>query len=227
LLKALLQVDVSGNLGKYTLSGNSHGEFMDHGSHYQIQVTDESGCSNMTSGEIICKFDSCAYARPELIVSYDCLLDSAGQITGKAILKIEANSKAGGIVIKGPQQGDTLHHLEPISIIMLDAFGCEIAYNGTVFCNVVNSNNQRAGLHATYYPNPTNQLLNISIPENTSKEILLSLYNSSGSILNKNYYSPQSNYKIIQLDTEKLKAGIYFIKLEGNDFYDIIRFIKI
>ncbi len=227
LLKAILQVDVKGNLGNFTITGNKHGDLLDQGALYQVQVTDEAGCSSMTSGEIACKFDSCAYSRPELQVNYECLLDEKGQINGKAKLLIHAESKAGGIQIKGGNSGDTLNHLDNYLISMIDSFGCELFFSGTIYCNVVKNDQSKLNWKTIYYPNPANDKLTINLPEYFNQDVHLSLFTSTGSLLCKKMSYTLSKSHSLQINLEKITPGIYFIKLEGIDFYDIIRFVKI
>ncbi len=227
LLKAVLQVDVKGNLGTFNVTGNKTGDLLDQGQHYQTEVVDEAGCSSISSGDIKCNFDSCAYSRPKLVVSYDCIVDDKGNKTGKAIMIVNAESHAGGIVISGNQNGDTLNNLDKFVVNMIDSFGCSLSLSGDIDCIITNNNNPNHQHETSFYPNPAQDKLIINIPHNNDSEILFSIFNSEGALFHRMKSNPLSSNNTIQLNIEKFPSGILYVKMEGNQFFDIIRFVKI
>ncbi len=226
LLKAELHVAVKGNLGRFNLSGNQNGELLDQGASVQTIVEDQAGCKAEYKDEIKCNFDSCAFARPNLIVDYDCVLDSFGNRTGKAILHISGDSRAGGLIISGAKNGDTLYHKDSYEIVLTDAFGCTLTKKGIVFCEPVSNNEGSAPNELLLYPNPTNQFLHIVLPESLQNLHSIQLILSSGIYSHTLKFDPTISYKTIDLDLHDFPSGLYYLKVEGINSYDISRFVK-
>ncbi len=227
LLKAILQIDIKGNLGNYNLTGNKTGDLLDQGQHFETVVIDEAGCSSSTSGDITCKFDSCAYSRPNLVVSYHCITDTLGNPTGKAIMNILAESHAGGILISGNQNGDTLNNLDHYTVQFSDAFGCTLSQSGDINCITVANHNVLNTKETNFHPNPANDQLIINIPQNKDTEIELTIFDSAGNLISKQKSNPISKQNTIILNIDKYPSGFLYVKMEGKQFFDIIRFIKI
>lgn len=164
LLKAKLNVDVSGHLGNYILEGNKSDDLLDQGQSFRVKVMDDAGCSQDLKGTINCNFDSCAYSRPSLNVSYICLRDEFNRTNGKAMLLVDGNSKAGGIKYIGNQPGDTLEHLQNYTVELLDAFGCGLVKSGIVDCVPLSTYESSNDIKLMLQPNPT------------SGEVILSFY---------------------------------------------------
>lgn len=226
LFKAILQIDVKGNLGNFVLSGNRNGDLLEQGQHYETQVIDEAGCVSIASGDVVCKFDSCAYSRPALRVDYTCLLDVNGNQTGRAILNVQASSYAGGIVIQGNKNGDTLNHLDYFSVHMLDAFGCAANQSGEINCIITDENSPATDL-ISFYPNPANDFLYIKLPDTNDPELKFSIHSASGILLDKFTRNTNSKENLKSISIDNYPSGLLYIKIEGKTFFDIIRFIKI
>ncbi|MGB3229036.1 MAG: hypothetical protein WBB02_13775 [Saprospiraceae bacterium] len=227
LLKAILHLEVKGNLGNFNIKGNQVGDQLAQGDKYLAEVTDAAGCSISTSGEIVCKFDSCAYARPNMNVSYDCILDINGNRTGKAILNVSVSSYAGGIILSGHKNGDTLNNLDNYSVHMIDSFGCSLINSGDINCIPVSGKDLTKDRLTTFHPNPAYDLLNILIPQNKDSKIKYTVLNSDGKFIEMNLVNPLTTNNIISLKIDNYPAGLIYIKLEGERFFDIIRFIKL
>lgn len=228
LLKAVLTLNVTGNLGSYAISGNQSGELLEQGQKYSATVTDAAGCSATTQGEIICKFDSCAYARPTLSVQYDCLKDTAGNNLGKAILSIQSSSYAGGITIVGNKNGDTLQHNERYFVQIQDAFGCSLEEKGVIQCVPVNSNDQSFTEQIRAFPNPCKQELFLEWYSSKALNAKWTLFTSTGNPVSTGILKPSPGETTrLKLNLVQFSSGTYYIKLEGKEFVDLLRFVKI
>ena len=71
------------------------------------------------------------------------------------------------------------------------------------------------------FPNPSNNYINIKIPE-LVKENYLTILGENGQILNK--------YTIVNpfthLDISNLKSGIYFLKMINNEGFEVRKIVK-
>ncbi len=67
------------------------------------------------------------------------------------------------------------------------------------------------------YPNPVKDVLFIKISNNTSRLTKLSIYNSIGAELQVYKQSSLINSNLIQLKTESLKSGIYFVSVKYSN----------
>ncbi|MCC6754511.1 MAG: T9SS type A sorting domain-containing protein [Saprospiraceae bacterium] len=227
LLRARLEVNVGGNLGNYTLQGNRSGDLLEQGAGYSVNVTDDAGCSTSASGFINCHFDSCAFARPELSVDYTCVTDTAGNRTGLAIMHIDASSFAGGIVLTGHQDGDTLRHGEMFLVTMADHFGCTLQDSGTIDCVPVANDGAIAPFKAFLYPNPAGSTLHVYLPEALGDKCTIALFDHLGrmhSLQDRMEYQKSGTVRVF--DTGSLQQGLYLIRIAKDEFYTILRFIK-
>ncbi|MBK8955626.1 MAG: T9SS type A sorting domain-containing protein [Saprospiraceae bacterium] len=228
LLKAQLQIQVSGDLGGFTLSGNQNGELLEQGQKFKTSVIDGAGCQFELEGEIKCNFDSCAYARPELNVTYDCLTHPNGDRTGKAILLVSGFSHAGGLQYIGNHPGDTLNHTDFYSVQLIDSFGCGLTSTGIIDCLPVNTNAGNSLDRFTLYPNPSDKFIYLDSPVELNENPELQLISSSG----KNYHMEQLKHlnqgRIrYQINIEHLPSGIYYLKISHKTANDLFRFVKI
>lgn len=227
LLRAKLKLEIKGNLGNYQLVGNTDGELLKNGDPYSVLVIDQAACSAEISGIINCNFDSCAFARPDLIVDYECILDSMGNRTGKAILQVDAHSYAGGIIISGHQDGDTLNHLESYTVHMLDSFGCELSSSGVITCVPVKVKTDIDDKYVSVYPNPTGTNVKLDFHNISDHVIEVMVYTNQGRNIYSRLYSYNEYKNSTYLPMDQFPSGIYYIKIKGKTFFDIIRLIKI
>lgn len=72
------------------------------------------------------------------------------------------------------------------------------------------------------YPNPTSDILNVSIPIELGSTISYEIYNNLGQTVKKD----QSNQNNFTINTSDLNSGIYFVKLQIESTSKVIRFIK-
>jgi len=74
------------------------------------------------------------------------------------------------------------------------------------------------------YPNPTNGILNISLPENNGKGITIKVTNVIGKVVLENKVINSSNQS--KLDLSGFDSGIYFVKVIGNGFENTVKVVK-
>ena len=67
------------------------------------------------------------------------------------------------------------------------------------------------------YPNPTGRIVHISVPNDLSGNLDLSVYNSAGQLVIQESYESIENTSELQLDLNNQTDGIYFIHLKAQD----------
>lgn len=229
LLKAVLNVEVTGQLGNITLTGNTSGEFLNQGDSFKTSVTDEAGCQNEINGIIQCTFDSCVYARPALDVNYICIGAAPGQSTGRAILVVNGSSKAGGVHYIGHQPGDTLNDNDTYSVKLKDAFGCELETKGEIDCTI-SSLDPLATVSIGVQPNPSNGKIELSIQwpkEKLNSDVYLSVVSLQGLILQTKKVPMVDGINKHNLDLSNYQPGIYSIRLSSSEFNTWVKVLKL
>jgi subtilisin family serine protease len=80
-----------------------------------------------------------------------------------------------------------------------------------------------------FYPNPTNETLNIKINNKLSEKVKIEIYNVSGKMLSSNYLNFSENLThSLNLNENNLNdSGIYFIKVSNSTFSDSYKIIKL
>jgi subtilisin family serine protease len=80
-----------------------------------------------------------------------------------------------------------------------------------------------------FYPNPTNETLNIKINNKLSEKVKIEIYNVSGKMLFSNYLNFSENLThSLNLNENNLNdSGIYFIKVSNSTFSDSYKIIKL
>lgn len=228
LLKAVLTVDVTGQMGQISLEGDQTGKWLDSGESYFVKVTDQAGCSREISGTVVCNFDSCAYARPQLEVDYLCITGTGGGQTGQAILIVNGASKAGGINYSGNQPGDTLDHGEKYSVKMVDAFGCSLESAGEVDC-VISSVSDEKNPVIGIKPNPTNGWSELSVlwpTELNSGKLYFSLLTPEGQILEHKVLTAGQSVIQHKLDLSAYPPGVYSIRISSGNLTAWTRVVR-
>jgi len=76
---------------------------------------------------------------------------------------------------------------------------------------------------AEVYPNPLNNIINISFQENTNARIVLT--DANGKQIFQKTIQSKSNY-VIDLSAYKLSSGNYFVEIKSNDKIQTIKLIK-
>jgi Secretion system C-terminal sorting domain/Polysaccharide deacetylase len=72
------------------------------------------------------------------------------------------------------------------------------------------------------YPNPTDDLLNVELPEDTGESVQLDIFDVSG----KRHFSEKREGTTQQINTAILRGGIYFLNMrQGRSFYRM-KFVK-
>ena len=95
-------------------------------------------------------------------------------------------------------------------------------FESVSFSNASLSSNNFALESISVYPNPTKDVLNISIPSELGSNITYDIYNYLGQIVTKST-SSNSNFSI---NTSSYSTGVYFIKLQTEAGTKTVRFIK-
>ncbi len=227
LFKARLNVNISGALGTYTSTGSNDGDLFNHGDYYAVTVTDQAGCTSLASGEIICKFDSCAYARPILDVSYKCLRDSIGQTSGLAELIVNGSSRAGAVSYIGHQPGQILKHLDTYKVEMKDAFGCSQISEGIINCIPLSVSDKEFASSIVYSPNPTSGEVLVKFNSANSEQFKLSIYNVESKLISIQNEKVQIGDNKFVVDLEKMQSGIYFLELKSNSVKAVLKLVKL
>jgi len=76
------------------------------------------------------------------------------------------------------------------------------------------------------YPNPVIDELNIELNTENSDNITLEIYNYSGQIVYSENNNLNSGSNSIRLDASHFSAGMYFVKISGDNVYETMRFVK-
>ena len=66
----------------------------------------------------------------------------------------------------------------------------------------------------TVYPNPADQVITISLPDEIREDATLSIYNSVGQIIYS--VSPENNDNAITINISSWPAGLYLVILNDN-----------
>lgn len=92
-------------------------------------------------------------------------------------------------------------------------------------CNsivITSSNDINTVAHTSLFPNPLDDLLNIEF-DKVYRKIKLNVYGKDGkSVFNQQYESKKN----IKLDLSALKKGIYFIKIDKDTEYSLLKIVK-
>ncbi len=75
---------------------------------------------------------------------------------------------------------------------------------------------------ATLFPNPSNDIITISLPDNKD-QVNLELRNLAGQLIQEKHYNQKSK---LTLDISNLKNGIYIVSLKGKNSYTNLKFVK-
>jgi hypothetical protein len=73
------------------------------------------------------------------------------------------------------------------------------------------------------YPNPSKELLNISIPNNIELPKSYSITNNLGQVISNTKINSEND---LNINTSTLSNGVYFIKISSNEYTKTLRFIK-
>jgi hypothetical protein len=109
------------------------------------------------------------------------------------------------------------------SVFVTDSNGCGVS--DSVYVESITGISSIDGKNQLLvYPNPTHDLLNISMPESTSKEFTLKILSIDGKVILqeviKNTYTKMQNK---ELSLQKLAAGVYILELMSSDYFATAR----
>ncbi len=76
------------------------------------------------------------------------------------------------------------------------------------------------------FPNPTENVLNVSTSTNRETIVFYQIVDLTGSIIYSNEFSVESGKQISVIDVNELKPGVYFIQLSSDNINKSIQFIK-
>ena len=84
----------------------------------------------------------------------------------------------------------------------------------------------KIGLKTSIFPNPTQNILEVSFETNESVELDLTIYNSVGKEMNRSGVQVQDGTKEI-FDVKSFSQGIYFLEIKTKEgFSQTMKFIK-
>ncbi|MCD6347176.1 MAG: T9SS type A sorting domain-containing protein [Bacteroidales bacterium] len=75
------------------------------------------------------------------------------------------------------------------------------------------------------YPNPVQDIAILELNQNESNNVIIQILDSSGRIIEQLDVDSQSEKNIIRIDCKSWKAGIYFIKVNGQKT-EVLKLIK-
>ena len=75
-----------------------------------------------------------------------------------------------------------------------------------------------------FYPNPTQGILNVTLPRDAKGNIKVSVLNMAGSVIRENHFDASSQQ--IRLDISDATNGIYYIKLQGENLERAFKIVK-
>lgn len=113
-----------------------------------------------------------------------------------------------------PTDSNSWHN---ISASVTDPWGNTIIENFSVYiegCSTVLTEFDTENEYVKIFPNPTIEIINVHIRCVKENNILVSLYNCDGSL----YKTEKAILGLNQIDIKELPSGLYFIKVQGDDF---------
>lgn len=90
-------------------------------------------------------------------------------------------------------------------------------------CSTLSSDNFDMNKGLGIYPNPANDIINISVGNNDVLPTSYSIYNTLGQIVTEKNVSSVSD---LQIDINSITAGVYFIKIDRQNASKTFKFIK-
>jgi hypothetical protein len=91
---------------------------------------------------------------------------------------------------------------------------------------VIGVNNDALNDFISIYPNPTQNNTNLEINSALNETAYILLYNSLGQLLSEEKIRLIEGHNKKEIDTQKLKSGLYTIKIIGNGFNAVKQLIK-
>lgn len=126
----ILNVEHYGGTPPYLDFGVGSGTF-NVGDTYNIFSIDDNGCvSNIVNGTVICQ-DTCVTNKPVVDFSYECITDD-GKNTGFATINVNVSGGTPPYTFIGGVSGNVVGDGEIITIVAVDALGCESDMVGDV-----------------------------------------------------------------------------------------------
>jgi hypothetical protein len=92
--------------------------------------------------------------------------------------------------------------------------------------DLANIAEDRLNTMISLYPNPAIDELNIELNTDQSDDITLEVYNYSGQLVYLVSNKLNSGSNSMRLDASQFSAGMYFVKISGNNVYETLRFVK-
>ena len=93
--------------------------------------------------------------------------------------------------------------------------------SGVYYCDLPESINETQN-NVSVYPNPTSDFLNINL-ENVSNNVDIKIYNLAGQLIYSSQYNQTNS---IQLDISNNVSGIYFVKIQTDEYTESFKIIK-
>lgn len=100
----------------------------------------------------------------------------------------------------------------------------EIAY---YYLTGITPNQQLSFEILNTYPNPSEQILNISYQSPDVKEVTILLSGIDGKVIQQKNVILSANKGIIQMDIQSLAAGTYYLQINAEQHQKTIMFVKL
>ncbi|MFM9908589.1 MAG: T9SS type A sorting domain-containing protein, partial [Chitinophagaceae bacterium] len=101
----------------------------------------------------------------------------------------------------------------------INYYRIKLAKTGSVKYSNIQAINFAGVVEGGIYPNPASSELTVTLKNNTTKNLTVSMYSQNGHLLLKKNYQTQNTNSVIQLNgLNRFANGAYFIKVsDGNN----------
>jgi hypothetical protein len=151
-------------------------------------------------------------ATPTIVQTGDNLVSSSA--TGNQWYDI--NGMIGGATGQIYAPGQTGNYWSIVS----NTVGCESEPSNTIYFQPTNIEELNNGGKVNIYPNPAGNTVTIDYITLDNQEVTISLFNAFGQVIHNITQSNvnRTNTYSVQFDVSQVVAGVYYFKIEGQDF---------
>ncbi len=184
--------------------------------NYSVEILDNSGCSQTVDFEIINE-------NPAITVNWDSPLPEV-ENQGVLNLNIEGGTPPYFVFLddENVQDWNTIENLtnQSYELLIIDSLACQ--YTETVEINLSTGiESILDDLQWAMYPNPSKDIINISIPENeqVTYNMTLRMYDSIGRLVLIDQILPSNGS--FSLNTQGLCTGVYLVEIEHKGYTSV------